>query len=262
MISKEYPQLLRYDMGDGVTAFSTMRRGGVSVGNYASFNINYYCGDDQYHVEANRMLLSELLNLTPDHLVYPHQVHGVEVRQIGKELFSLTPADRQQFLEGADAVMTDLSGVCVGVSTADCIPILLYDERVHAVCAVHAGWRGTVQRIVQHAVTAMRQAFQTDTTHLKVTIGPGISLENFEVGDEVYDRFAAEGFSMDAIAKKYKKWHIDLWECNRLQLLDMGVSPVNVFVTRICTYAQTEDFFSARRLGVNSGRIFSGILLR
>lgn len=254
------PQLLRYDLGEGVTAFSTTRHGGVSEGNYSEFNINYYCGDRADHIQANRRSLCRLLGIDESRLVYPHQVHGVEVRQIDEEFLTLSSADRKVVLEGVDAVMTHLPGVCLGVSTADCIPLLIYDNVQHAACAVHAGWRGTVARIAQKAVAEMRRAYGTSPSDLKAVIGPGISLENFEVGDEVYGQFAAAGFPMEAIARRYRKWHINLWECNRLQLVESGIQPSNIHLSGICTFAQAGDFFSARRLGIDSGRIFSGIM--
>lgn len=256
------PQLLLYPLGNDVKAFSTMRHGGASKGNYAEFNINYYCGDNVANIEANRLSLCHLLGIDKEHLVYPHQVHGIEVRQIGADFPTLPASSKKQLLEGVDAVMTDVAGICIGVSTADCIPILLYDAPYHACCAIHAGWRGTVQRVVQQAIHAMITAFHTEPSCLRAVIGPGISLENFEVGDEVYEQFAEAGFPLDRIARRYSKWHIDLWESNRIQLTDLGISPQNIFTSGICTYAQADHFFSARRLGINSGRIFTGIMMQ
>ena len=146
------------------------------------------------------------------------------------------------------------------MSTADCIPILIYDEVHHAAAAVHAGWRGTVKRIAMKAVSAMRVTYGSRPEDLTAVIGPGISLEAFEVGDEVYEEFASAGFCMADISRRYDKWHIDLPECNRSQLSAAGVSDIRM--TGICTYNNSADFFSARRLGVASGRIFTGIILR
>jgi copper oxidase (laccase) domain-containing protein len=96
-------------------------------------------------------------------------------------------------------------------------------------------------------------------------IGPGISLESFEVGDEVYEAFRKEGFPMERIACRFpaaegEKWHIDLWECNRQQLLSLGVPEAQIQVAGVCTYKNPDQFFSARRLGIRSGRILSGIM--
>jgi hypothetical protein len=241
-------------MGAGVTAFSTTRQGGCSTGNYAAFNINGYCGDDIVHVAANKVALCSLLGIEYDHLVMPHQIHDCVVRRID--------GPQQETLEGVDAVMTNVSQLCIGVSTADCIPILLFDPVHRAVSAVHAGWRGTVLRIVEKAVEAMQENYGTEAADLQAVVGPGISLNSFEVGDEVYDQFQAAGFEMEAISRRDEKWHIDLPECNRLQLVESGVLPSHIQMTNICTFQACDRFFSARRLGIQSGRIFTGILLK
>ena len=87
-----------------------------------------------------------------------------------------------------------------------------------------------------------------------------VSLDAFEVGDEVYEAFEAAGFDMACIARRDEKWHLDLWKANRMQLLSKGVKKENVEVAGICTYQNYTDFFSARRLGIRSGRILSGIM--
>lgn len=246
------PQLTYYDLGEGVTAFSTTRHGGCSTGNYSEFNINNYCGDDPAHIAENRRAFATLLGIDESHIVMPHQVHGTEVRRID--------GPQQDIIEGVDAVMTDVPQLCIGVSTADCIPIIIYDEVHHAACAVHAGWRGTVQRIARVAVETMCKTYGSDPSQMKAVIGPGISLESFEVGEEVYQQFADAGFDMRLIARKYAKWHIDLPTCNRLQLVEAGIT--EVYMSGICTYQQYHDYFSARRLGINSGRIFTGVMIR
>lgn len=271
------PRLLSYDISDRVTAFSTTRHGGVSKGSHAQFNINYYCGDAPEAIEANRKALCSLLGIDKTHLVYPHQTHGVEIRQIAPEFFPLEEETQKMLLEGVDAVMTDMTNVCIGVSTADCIPMILYDPEHHASCAVHAGWRGTVARIAQNAVRSMNTAYLTHPEKLRAVIGPGISLKNFEVGDEVFQQFSEAGFDIPSIARRFptltsptpdthhptpEKWHIDLWECNRQQLIAAGVRPENIQAAGICTYDNVEDFFSARRLGIESGRIFTGVILK
>ena len=259
-MSMKLPQLDYYDMGAGVTAFSSSRHGGCSKGNYAAFNINRYCGDSEEDIRKNREALCQTLGISDDRLAMPHQVHETRVAKIDEEFFSLDNTARQEALEGVDAVMTNLKGVCIGVSTADCIPVLLCDSEHEAVCAIHAGWRGTVKRIVVKAIEAMKEAYGTLPHQLVAQIGPGIHLDSFEVGDEVYEAFQQAGFDMSAISVRKEKWHIDLPECNRLQLLASGLQPQNIKVSPVCTFLQADDYFSARRLGINSGRIFTGIL--
>lgn len=246
------PQLSYYPLSERVVAFSTTRHGGVSEGNYGEFNINNYCGDNPAHIAVNRQALAAVLDIPESHIVMPHQVHGTEVRRVDGPI--------GETIEGVDALMTDVPGMCIGVSTADCIPILIYDPQHHAACAVHAGWRGTVKRILQVAIAAMNRAYKSNPSQMRVVIGPGISLESFEVGDEVYQQFSEAGFEMDVIAQRYAKWHINLPLCNRMQLEQMGVK--DIAVSDICTYRQYHDYFSARRLGLHSGRVFTGIMLR
>ncbi len=155
----------------------------------------------------------------------------------------------------------------MAVKTADCIPVLLYDERQQLVAAVHSGWRGTVGRIVSRTVEEM----QSHGEDLHAVIGPGISLDSFEVGDEVYDAFREAGFPMERIAKRYpspmnselnavhaEKWHLDLWAANRLLLEQAGVTHIHVDGTDTMT---SPAFYSARRETIKTGRNINGIML-
>lgn len=262
--------LLQYDFGSQVTAFSTRRCGGVSEGNYASFNVTSYCGDNALHVSANRQILCDSLGIESSKLILPKQTHSTRVTVIDKAIMNLSPLQRTAVLEGVDAVITAEKGVCIGVSTADCIPVLLHDPVNKVVAAVHAGWRGTVGRILVETLAEMFRTFGTSPSDLRVVIGPGISVEAFEVGAEVYESFASAGFPMERIAVKKSSirnvaeecWFIDLWEANRLQLESRGVLSENIYTSGICTYQHSEEFFSARRLGINSGRICNAIMLK
>ncbi|MBR3011122.1 MAG: peptidoglycan editing factor PgeF [Prevotella sp.] len=265
------PLLTHYRLGTGVVAFSSTRHGGYSQGHYAAFNINNYCGDDPAAIQKNREALCHLLGIEDKRLLMPHQVHRAEVAYINTSFLDLTPEEQKGKLEGIDAVMTNVPGVCIGVSTADCIPILLYDQQKRVVAAVHAGWRGTVQRIAKKAVEVMKATYGSSPSDLLAQIGPGISLKSFEVGQEVYDAFAAEGFSMEPISclmpssqgvGNGEKWHIDLPACNCQQLLEAGLRSEQIHTLHVCTYEQHADYFSARRLGIHSGRIFTGIMLK
>lgn len=266
------PELLSYDLGGNVRAFSTMRGGGYSRGAYATFNANAYCGDDERHVARNRALLCGELGLPAENLIIPHQVHGDRVLKVDARFFAGDGDARRSALEGADAVMTDLPRVCVSVSTADCIPVLLHDGVHHVVAAVHAGWRGTVLRIAETTLAAMHETYGTNPSDVRAVIGPGISLDAFEVGDEVYEAFSLAGFPMDAVARRFPvrsaahasvpdKWHIDLWAANRLSLERAGVCAARILQAGVCTYTHSDRFFSARRLGIRSGRILNGIFL-
>ena len=241
---------LFYPLSPEVVAFSTRREGGVSQGAYATFNANPYCGDSPSDVVENRKRLAAELGLDASCLVVPHQVHGIEIA------FVQGPCAP----EGVDAVVTQTPGLCVCVSTADCIPVLLYDAVHGAVAAIHAGWRGTVADIVGHTVSFMQERCATRPSDLQAVIGPGIGVDAFEVGDEVYQAFCDAGFPMAQTAIRKTKWHIDLWKANEWLLRRAGVG--NITMVGICTYHQQDEFFSARRLGIRSGRILNGIFIK
>lgn len=262
-MTKKLP-LLEYDLigspsptGERPFAFTTTRLGGVSEGFYGSFNINTYCGDTPEHIAANKKRLARRLHIPATHILMPHQVHGDRVKRIDED-FLLEDAES---LEGYDAMMTWTPGICIGVSTADCTPILLYDAKRRTCAAVHAGWRGTVKRIVQKTIERMGINYATEPQDLHAVIGPCISIKNFEVGDEVYEAFREAGFPMELIARRFEKWHIDLPLCNKLQMLDLGLREENIQFSGICTYDNCEKYFSARRLGINSGRLYTGIIM-
>ena len=252
-----HKQMLEYGIlkpYSNIFGFSTTRYGGCGEGAYATFNCTHYCGDSPEHVKTNLESLAALLPERPRVIVVPRQTHTTNVRVI-------TDVPTSEELQDVDAVVTHLKDFCLCVSTADCVPVLLYDKEKQVIAAIHAGWRGTVGRIVEKTIEVMRIHYGTEGKDLVACIGPSISLESFEVGDEVYAAFEEAGFDMARIARRYKKWHLDLWEANRVQLLANGVLPEHIEVVGICTFQRHEDFFSARRLGIKSGRILSGIML-
>lgn len=245
--------------------FVTTRQGGVSEGTYASFNCSPYCGDDQQKVWSNQERLMESFPTTFRQLIIPYQVHGTKIGLIDQAFRDLSAEEQKKQLHGVDAVVTNQSGCCVCVSTADCVPLLVYDRKQQVVAAIHAGWRGTVENITLSVLQKMRLVYGSSGEDLIVTIGPSISLSCFEVGEEVYETFREKGFDVSRISSFHKqtgKHHIDLWEANRIQLLEFGVPEKQIEISGICTYTHHDEFFSARRLGINSGRILSGIMLR
>ena len=235
------PALHYYDISPNAIAFSSTRHGGYGNGNYKEFNINLFCGDSPEAISKNKTALCRELGIEESALVFPHQIHQTRGVVIDKEFLGLPESERKEKLEGFDYIATQEKGICIGVSTADCVPVLLYFSNPQTIAAIHAGWRGTLKRI----------------------IGPSISRETFEVGDEVYESFQSEGFDMPSISTRINgKWHIDLWKANAMQLESAGICAENIRTSGICTYYNNADYFSARRQGINSGRIFSGILIK
>jgi YfiH family protein len=166
-----------------------------------------------------------------------------------KQVHSSTclPAGGRAGLIGeGDALLETAPGAVVAVKTADCMPILLVDERCRAVAAVHAGWRGTVAGIAAHAVEAMRERFASEAGDLHAAIGPGIGECCYEVGPEVAAEFGRTG-----------RVHLNLAEENRRQLLEAGVTAERIYASNLCTQCLFQDFHSFRRDREASGRLFS-----
>lgn len=253
-------QLLKYNIAPSVSAFSTMRGADTDGGAYDGFNINAFCGDTKEHIAKCKDILAKEIEIAEEKILLPHQVHGVDFQIITPDFLTLPAHEQAMTLDGVDGVFTQMAGVCIGVSTADCIPLIIYDTEHHAACAIHAGWRGTVQYIALKAVKEMQTAFRSNPKKLKAVIGPGIQLRSFEVGQEVYDQFASANFDMNKIATHMAKWHIDLPLCNKLQLIRAGIDEDNIILSDIDTFT-SHDFFSARRQGVKSGRIYTAIIL-
>ena len=196
-------------------------------------------------VDARQTGLSgDSLQIPATSIMIPRQTHSTNVRWVNT--FGEVP--------DTDAVITAEKGLCIAVKTADCIPVLLYDVRQHIIAAVHAGWRGTVGCIVEKTL----QQMQSRAEDLSAIIGPGISLESFEVGDEVYEQFFQAGFPMQRLAKHYAKWHINLKDANRWLLERNGIT--NILVSDIDTRI-SPHFYSARRDTINTGRNINGIMI-
>ena len=246
---------------EGVMAFSTTR-GEVDRRNaYSGVNLCDYVGDDALRVLDSRITLAMQLGVDLDDLVMPRQTHSCRVAVID-EAFRTMDIDKQEAaLEGVDALVTSLKGVVIGVNTADCTPIALVDSQASIIAVAHAGWRGTVGRIAQAVVKEMcRQGARPE--HIQVAMGPSICQDCFEVGDEVVDAFRQAHFNLDAIVKRNAdtgKAHIDLRAANRAVLEAAGVPAGHIVVSQHCSRCEHERFFSARRLGINSGRTFTGI---
>lgn len=258
----QFPELNREG---NIFHFITTRHGGVSEGNYATMNPSEFSGDSPASIRMNWKLLSDAIGISPERIFAPCQVHEAEIACIDARFLSLPAARQKEEMDGIDALITDIPEICIAVSTADCVPVLLYapDKRVAA--AIHAGWRGTVKQIVARTVRLMVRRFSCDPPLIRAGIAPSIGKEAFEVGEEVVDAFRSAGMEMDRIMERNPqtgKAHIDLWEANRIQLLREGVSAERIEVAGMCTYRQHADFFSARRLGVRSGRILTGIMIK
>jgi YfiH family protein len=267
--------------------FST-RRGGTSR-SYCQddapgeLNLGFTADDERENVERNRRLLAEAVSgdaTTP--LVTVRQIHSGLLVVAG-----LADAARERPRK-ADGLMTDEPGLLLGVQTADCIPVLVADRKRHAVAAFHAGWRGTVKRIVETGIGRMRLEYGSRPEDLVAAIGPGIGACCYAVGDEVLSSFESqfvyarelfrEVYDSDPVRTKYPmlfltqrapghspigpSLHLNLVEANRRQLLDAGLKPRSIKVVGGCTNCNADLFFSHRASQGRAGRMLSVIGIR
>lgn len=257
-------ELEKLDFGkpvQGVEAFSTTR-GEVDGRNpYSGVNLCDYVGDDALRVLNARIELSIQLGVELDDLVMPRQVHSCRVAVIDEKFRSLDIDKQEDVLEGVDALVTTLTGVVIGVNTADCVPIVLVDGQAGVNAVAHAGWRGTVGRIANAVVEEMcRQGAKAE--RILAAMGPSICQDCFEVGDEVVDAFKKARFDLGSIMQRHAatgKAHIDLRAANRDVLIAAGVPASNIVMSSHCSRCEHDRFFSARRLGTTSGRTLTAI---
>lgn len=263
----EYSNLLQFNLFKplhNIEHFSTTRVGGVSSGAFSSLNLGNYSDDSPTNIYENRTILARMFYKKPEEFIVPHQTHGTNVLQINIDFLSLDNSSKIDLLYGVDATFTNEKGVFICVTTADCVPILVYDTQKEVIAAIHAGWRGTVGRIVEKTLLAMYNEYGCLPENMFVGIGPSINIENYEVGDEVVQKFHDAGYDLSDVSQRkdaFSKMHIDLKEINRKELLRLGVKENNIEKTDYCTFANEDLFFSARRQTVHSGRMLSGINL-
>jgi YfiH family protein len=230
----------------GVHALVTTRQGGVSTGPWASFNLASHVGDDATAVAANRALLRQSLPADPPWLT---QVHGALCVDAGKARSGVE----------ADASFTRQRGVVCAVLTADCLPVLLCDDQASVVSAVHAGWRGLADGVIEASVAAMAVPGE----RLMAWLGPAIGPTAFEVGADVRDAFLAHDIQA---AQAFTSIAADKWLCDMYLLARQRLQALNI--RRItstdfpgyCTVRDIDRFYSFRRDGV-TGRMASCIWL-
>lgn len=224
--------------------FST-RRGGISQAPFDGLNLSTSSGDAPEVVAANRARFLAAVGLRGP-LSVAHQVHGATVAE--------PPVARGT---QADVLVTDRPEAPIGVFVADCVPILIEDQRSGAVAAVHAGWRGTAERAVVAAVEALRTRFGARPGELVAAIGPSIGGCCYQVGPEVVEAIGRVADPATALHQEAQGWKADLSEANRQQLRGCGVEAVHL--SGLCTACHPELLYSYRREGPRSGRMLAVI---
>ena len=229
-----------------------------SEGCACDFSMALHTGEDAAAILRNREMLARHF---PQgyHFCGIRQTHSATVHVV-TEAESVGWESLEDAVE-ADALITDLSCVVLTILTADCVPILLYDPVHHAIAAVHAGWRGTQQRIITKTLDAMQTHYGTRPMDVTAAIGPAIGACCYEVGSEVAIHFESYGDTVRQ-SRHPEKYLLDLKQVNALQLRDAGLLPERIETSPLCTACERTRFFSYRAEEGCSGRFVSAIAMR
>jgi len=263
-----------------VHGFSTRQGGFSRVYGKAALNLGFTRDDSKAAVERNRAAFLDALGAKSETNRDSHRWPLVALRQVHSDIIRVVDSLPESLLVG-DGLITNTPGLLLGIQTADCLPIILVDPKRRAVGVFHAGWRGTVKRIVEKGVGEMHRWFGSRPADLKAAIGPGIHGCCYEVGAEVREKFESqfayagklfrEVEESDPVREKYpmlfltarapghsvlpKKIFLDLVEANRQQLLAVGVTAKSIEASPLCTTCRTDLLFSYRAEKGKTGRM-------
>jgi len=266
-----------------VQGFST-RSGGVSRAyRRGDLNLGFTKDDKKSAVEHNRRLfLGALDTQRRQRQDWP----VVTLRQVHSDIIHVITSPRTGLV--GDGLVTNQPGILLAIQTADCLPVVIVDAKRRAVGAFHAGWRGTIQRIVEKGIGALHMHFGSRPADLKVAIGPGIHKCCYEVGNEVRNQFYSqfpyagtlfhEVQESDPVREKYpllfltarapghgelpKKIFLNLVEANRQQALSLGVPARNIEASELCTSCCSDLLFSHRGEKGKTGRMMGVVGIR
>lgn len=230
--------------------FFSTKLGGESSGVYASMNLGIYTNDEPDVIVENFVRIAEATGVGLEEIVYMNQVHGDRILVVEEQNFEeIAGSD-------ADALITRSSKIAIGVFTADCVPILLHDASSGVIAAVHAGWKGTKLEIVRKTIEVMCNELGANVKDIRAAIGPSIGSCCYEVEDET-----AVHFSCKQKQKPEGKWHIDLAQENKSQMISSRLLEENIDVCGMCTKCGDSLFYSYRRDNAETGRMGAFIQL-
>lgn len=253
------------DTGMVINGFST-RLGGASKGRFATMNFSYSRKDDPADVLENFTRMADALGVERDRMVVSYQTHTTNVRRVTREDEG-KGVIRERDYRDVDGLITDVPRITLVTFYADCVPLYLVDPVHHAIGLSHSGWRGTVRRMGQVTMNAMKDAFGTRPEDVTACIGPSICRDCFEVGEEVAEAFADafDPIYRNALYRangKPGKYQLDLWKANEIIFQEAGVPKEQIHTTNICTMCNSDYLFSHRRVGEERGNLAAFLSIR
>ncbi len=243
--------------------FST-RLGGVSEGDCATMNLSFSRGDDPEAVLENYRRIAGVLGETVEHMVASDQTHTTNVRRCTSADWGKGITEKKDYTD-VDGLISNEPGVVLATFYADCVPLYFVDPVHKAIGLSHSGWRGTVERMGQKTLEAMRDAYGTDPKDVLSVIGPSICQDCYEISEDVAEHFMREFANHRdeiLIDRGQGKYQLDLWKTNEIVLREAGVLPENMEVSGICTCCNHKLLFSHRASCGRRGNLGAFLVLK
>lgn len=227
-----------------LSAVETTRQGGVSPAPFNSLNLGNFTDDLTENILENRRIVLTQLGFDLSKFTYVKQTHDDKI----------LVTEKSEIQEGYDAIITNKKDLMIGVTVADCTPILIYDAENQVIAAIHAGWKGTVLQIVRKTLEKMQTHHNTNANHCFAYIGTCIDECDFEVGDEVATHFSEQH---KVFYEKKQKYHVNLKKANEAQLLAFGIPKTQIEISPRSTASDIENYFSHRAEKGQTGRMMA-----
>ncbi len=245
MTESPYLTIPAFDTMNGIIHAFTTRQNGLGVKN------------NGIKSPGDWDAVAEAFAVSPDRVVTVNQVHGDNIVVINDENYRVLNTVQ------ADALVTRAPEIAIGVETADCVPVLLFDPVTRAIAAIHAGWRGMVKKIIQKTMTRMQHQFGSDPARMIAAIGPAIGPECYEVDEPVMGPMREAFPFWQDVAKPHGagRWSLDLVKTNKMELVRIGCAEKNIHALGLCTSCRKDLFYSFRAEG-RTGRMLSVIMLK
>lgn len=252
------------DTGLVTDGFST-RLGGVSEGCFSSLNLSFDRGDDRAAVAENFRRMGEALGVRCEDMVLSQQTHTTNIRIVTDEDRG-KGITRERDYTDIDGLITNVPGICLVTTYADCVPLYFLDPAKKVIALSHSGWRGTVGKIGKKTVELMHDNFGSDPADILAAVGPSVCQDCYEVSADVIDRFK-EVFDRSVwdelfYGKPDGKYQLDLWKANEKIFLEAGIRKEHIAVTNVCTHCNSEILYSHRAMGDKRGNLCAFLALK
>ncbi len=258
----EYPMLRK--TGLVYHGFST-RLGGVSEGCYASMNLSFDRGDAPEAVRENFRRIGNAIGVNVEDMVMSKQTHTTNVRVVTEEDRGKGVVKERDYTD-VDGLVTDVRGICLVTSYADCVPLYFVDPVRNAIGLSHSGWRGTVGKIGKKTVELMTERFGSDPSDILACVGPSVCVDCYEVSEDVVEKvreaFAPALWNRLFYKKDNGKYQLDLWKTNEEIFLEAGILPEHIAVTNVCTHCNSRILYSHRTQGDKRGNLCAFLALK